>query len=397
MKRLALAILALALCSTWSIGAYAEEPRVRVETYPHWTAGDLAIYLFDFPGDGATYSSDTIRVRVAVWGATEDNPVKILLGGEEAARIEGPGLFTYEWSLRGSYHLLIRCETKIFQQAAFNVKAPPPPDPVIRLDEFYKRLEEQFNVMMLAMVGATMVGVPIGIGIKKRTKITTVWAALPMGAAILAGFRWLPDLYMLVPMGLSAGMVYWLAREYADYMAISVIEEGGIDTDVVPLDDEGRAIKEVGPRYWRTGFMQVKKINLVDNRYPINFRFKGTLLRCVTVAGRGGIEETDSGIRITCCPALARGLAESKVIEDLENKLADTRFKLVFMERALRSVVSQAIQEMEKIIEDQLLDQVATIPEARERVAKATELMKRSLEPLPEDAAQAIAEVPEAG
>jgi hypothetical protein len=201
---------------------------------------------------------------------------------------------------------------------------------------------------------------------------------------------------MLVPFGLCAGMAYWLAREYADYMAISVIEEGGIDTDVMPLDDEGRAIEEVGPRHWRTGFMQVKKIDLVDNRYPINFRFKGTLLRCVTVAGRRNIEETEAGIRITCSPALARGLAESKVIEDLENKLADTRFKLVFMERALRSVVSQAVQEMERIIEDQLLDQVVTIPEAREKVAKAAEKMKAAIQTVPEELEAQLAEA-EAG
>ncbi|MFH2109876.1 MAG: hypothetical protein ABIJ47_01305, partial [Candidatus Bathyarchaeota archaeon] len=272
MKRLALTILFFFMfCSTWSIMAVAEEPTVKVETYPQWTAGDLALYLMDFPGDGATYSSDTIRIRVAVWGATPQNPVRILLNGEEAARIEGQGLFTYEWSLRGSYHLLIRCETKIFQQAAFNVKAPPPPAPVILLDEFYAKLEQQRSTMMLAMVGATVIGVPIGIGIKKKTKITTAWATMPMGAAVIVGIRWLPDLYMLIPLGLTAGMVYWLAREYADYMAVSVIEEGGIDTDVIPLDDEGRAIIEVGPRYWRTGFMHVKKIELVDNRYPINF------------------------------------------------------------------------------------------------------------------------------
>jgi len=64
------------------------------------------------------------------------------------------------------------------------------------------------------------------------------------------------------------------------------------------------------------------------------------------------------------------------------------------MERALRSVVSQAIQEMEQIIEDQMLDQMATIPEARERVAKATEMMKRVLEPPPEEM---MPEVSEAG
>jgi hypothetical protein len=178
---------------------------------------------------------------------------------------------------------------------------------------------------------------------------------------------------------------------------VTVIEEGGIDTDVMPLDDEGRAIISVGPRYWRTGFMQVKKIDLQDNRYPINFRFKGTLLRCITVAGRSNIVDTDEKVTVTCSPALARGLAESKVIEDLENKLADTRFKLVFMERALRSVVSQAVQEMEKIIEDQLLDQVVTIPEARDKVAKAAEKMKAAIQEVPAQVEAQVAEVEAVG
>ena len=216
-----------------------------------------------------------------------------------------------------------------------------------------------------------------------RSPVTKVAIAAAVVVAVLIGIRWLPDLYMLIPLGLSAGMVYWLCREYADYMAVSVIEEGGIDTDVVPLDDEGRAIIDVGPRYWHTGFMHVKKVELVDNRYPINFRFKGTLLRCVTVAGRSNIAETEEKVTITCSPALARGLAESKVIEDLENQLADTRFKLIFMERALRSVVSQAVQEMESIIEDQLLDQATTIPEARDRVRKASQQMKKAMEDVP--------------
>ena len=152
-----------------------------------------------------------------------------------------------------------------------------------------------------------------------------------------------------------------------------------MDTDVYPLDDEGRVILDVDPRYWRTKFMHVKPIELVDNRFPINFRFKGTLLRCVTVKGMDNIKETSDKITVKCSPALARSLSEAKVIEQLQDQLADTRFQLIFIERALRSVVAHAVTEMEQIIEDSLLDDVATIPEAKKRVEKATEAMKEAI------------------
>jgi len=376
-------ILLLALSIPAVVAADAEaptEPTVVVETYPQWRAGDLALFILDFPQDGATYQRSTIRFRVAVWGATPENPVVILLDGEEAARITAEGMYTYEWGLMGSHHLLIRCSTKIFQQAAFNVKAPPPPPPVIQLSEFEKRLAEQRVTMLLLSVAATAAGVPTGIWLKKKTKVTSAWAVTPLGVFIILGLRYLPELYMLIPYGVSAALTYQLAREYADYLAVSVIEEGGIETDVLPLDDEGRAILAVGPKHWRDGFMHVKPIELIDNRMPINFRFKGTLLRCIVVEGEKNIEKTEDRITIRCAPALARTIAEARVIERLQDELADTRFKVIYMERALRGVISQAIEEMERIAEDQLLDETSTLGEARSRVREAAEAMKHSLE-----------------
>lgn len=354
------------------------EPSVKVETYPHWKSGDLAIYIMDFPSDGGTYTQSSIRFRVAVWGASPEDPIVILLNGEEAARIEGEGLFTYEWSLMGSHHLLIRCRNRIFEQAQFNIKAPPPPPATKLLTDYYAELKQQRTSMMLISLAATLTSIPTGIWVKRKTKITTMWVMVPFSIFPLMGIRY-PSLYMLIPYGLGAALVYWLAREYADYMAITVIEEGGMDTDVYPLDDEGRVILDVDPRYWRTRFMHTKPIELVDNRFPINFRFKGTLLRCITVKGRQDIKETRDQITVKCSPALARSLSETKVIEQLQDQLADTRFQLIFMERGLRSVVAHAVTEMEQIIEDSLLDDVATIPEAKKRVQQATDAMKDAI------------------
>jgi len=360
-------ILLLALPLTYAIAAEPEaptEPKVLVETYPQWRAGDLALFILDFPQDGATYQRSTIRFRVAVWGATPENPVVILLDGEEAARITAEGMYLYEWGLMGSHHLLIRCSTKIFQQAAFNVKAPPPPPPVIQLSEFEKRIAEQRVTMLLLSVAATAAGVPTGIWLKKKTKVTSAWALIPLGVFPLLGLRYLPELYMLIPYGVSAALAYQLAREYADYLAISVIEEGGIETDV----------------HWRDGFMQVKPIELIDNRYPVNFRFRGTLLRCIVVKGSKNYEETQDKITIRCAPALARSIAEAKVVEKLESQVAESEFRLIFLERAMRSLVAQTVAEMEKIMEDSLLDEVVKVSEVSSRVEEATRAMKQALE-----------------
>jgi len=356
------------------------EPKVVVETYPQWREGDLAIFIMDFPQDGATYQRNSIRFRVAVWGATEDRPIVIILDGEEAARIEGEGMFTYEWSLRGSHHLLIRGPTRIFQQAGFNVKSPPPPPPMIQLAELEARLEKQRSAMLFLSVLATGCGVPSGVWVKKKTKITTVWALIPFGAVMLAGLRWLPDLYMLIPYALSAALTYALARDYADYMSISVVNEGGIETDVVPLDDEGRAILAVGPKYWRDGFMKVKTIELVDNRLPIDFKFKGMVFRGTVVESRRDIKETPDKITVYCKPALAKSLAEARVVEKLENRVADSEFRLIFLEKAMRSLVAQTVAEMERIMEDSLLDQVLKVSEVSSRVEEATKQLKKVLE-----------------
>jgi len=379
MKPIHLTPLILILLTLTTL-ANATELTTHVETYPQWTSGTLSIYILDFPQNEAIYTSNTIKIRIAVWGATPENPVQIQLNGETTATIENPGMYTYEWSLQGSHHLLIRCPNKIFQQAAFNIKAPPPPPPVIQLAEFTSKLEQQRTTILTTMLTAIIAGIPTGIWTKRKTKITTTWATLPMGAVTILGIRYLPTLYMLIPLGLSATLVYLLAREYADYIAISTVTEGSIETDVLPLDDEGNAITNIGPQHWRTGFIQTKTITLIDNRYPINFRFKGTLLRCITVDGTDNITETPDTIKITCSPTLARSLAESTAIEDLEDKLADARFRLVFMERAIRSLVSQTIQEMEQIIEETLLDQVETIDEAKQRVQTAVEQMKQTME-----------------
>jgi len=319
------------------------EPKVVVETYPQWREGDLAIFIMDFPQDGATYQRDSIRFRVAVWGATEDRPIVILLDGEEAARIEGEGMFTYEWSLRGSHHLLIRGPTRIFQQAAFNVKSPPPPPPVIQVAEFQARLEEQRSQMMAAMIGATVAGVPAGIGTKKKTKITTPWAAVPFGAAILVGLKWLPDYYMLIPFGLAAALAYWLSRDYAEERGLLSLGENGINVDLMYLDDEGYEIQDISPRWWREGFILRRKV-VVEDEYPV--LLTAPKLNLVSLCVKEKVEKEDRVV-IKCDRALAVTLMVANVVQELSEENARLKARNTILE-AMGSAMSakQITQEV---------------------------------------------------
>lgn len=291
--------------------AEADEPQVRIETLPKWQSATLNIYIFGMPSDGAELTQTSIILRVAVWGATEDYPLIIQLDGDVAASITYDGLFTFEWSLRGSHHLLLRDKYKIFDQATFNVKAPPPPPMRIAITEFEEKLEEQFTAMLMAMVGATALGVPSAIWVKKRTKITSQWVFLLPAAAMGVGVKYLPNLYMLIPWGLAMVLTYQLANPYATPLTLISVETNQIDgSKSLYVDDEGKAIIGIGPRYWRHFFVLRKDIKLVD-AYRVVLNHHG-LHRGVCVKK---IEETESLITVQCDRALAKVIVEKDALE----------------------------------------------------------------------------------
>jgi len=360
-------------------GSEGLTPEVKVITRPGWVSGDLAVYIHSFPHDGAELKQKTISIMVSVWNADEDHPVLLLLDGVEAARIVENGYFLYEWELMGSHRLVMRDEYRIFQTADFNIEAPPPPPLTISLLEFNEKLEKQFTqVFILACTGAVM-GVPTGVWVKKKTKIISEWALVPF--ATLAGFGvwYLPDLYMLVPWTTVTGITYLLTRGYATQQVVLIASEGMIDFRDYTLDDKGYIIEDIGPQYWETGFIKRKKMVLLENKYPVDFRYMGSTVRCVTVAGFDQIDETGDEVTVTCSPELAHALNKKDVIERLESQVAKTNFKLIFMERALGSIISEAVLEMERIVDDLRLDNLSTVSEAQIRVEEAAERMSAAL------------------
>ena len=320
-----------------SVAAERQEPSVRIETLPRWQSATLNIYIFGMPNDGGEYSQDSITLRVAVWGASEDNPLIIRLNNEEAAIISRDGLFTYEWNLRGSHHLLLRDKFKIFDQAAFNIEAPPPPPAMVKLRELEAQMAEQFNTMIMAMVAATALGVPIGIALKKRTRITSQWALMVPALGLALGVRYILNLYMLIPWGIAAALTYQMAKPYAVTRGLLSLDTNGIQLDTMYLDDEGYKVEGVSPRYWRDGFVKRKKLEIKDE-YPVlvtGYRFNLTSL-CVK-----RIVEGDDFIRIECDRALAVTLMVKNVVQELTQENAQLKARNVILE-AIGSALSSA-------------------------------------------------------
>ena len=354
-------------------------PEVKVITRPGWVSGDLAVYIHSFPRDGGELEQKTISIRVSVWNANEKHPVLLLLDGEEAARIIDNGYFLYEWELMGSHRLVMRDEYRIFQAADFNIEAPPPPPLTISLLEFNEKLETQFTQVFTFACTAAIMGVPTGVWVKKKTKIISEWALVPFATLAGLGVWYLPDLYMIVPWTTVTTITYLLTRGYATQQVVLIASEGMIDFRDYTLDDDGYIIEDIGPQYWETGFVKRKKMVLLDNKYPVDFRYMGSTVRCVTVAGPEQIVETLDKITVTCSPELAHALNKKDVIERLESQVARTNFKLVFMERALGSIISEAVLDMERIVDDLRLDNLSTVSEAQIRVEEAAERMSTAL------------------
>jgi len=319
-------ILALASLFTATLSmaaAGADEPQVRIETLPKWQSATLNIFIFGMPQDGGEYTQDSIILRVAVWGATEDNPLILRLDNEQAARI----------TLRDQY--------KIFDQAAFNIEAPPPPPRTIRVQEFEEKLAEQFNTVIMAMIGATALGVPCGIGLKKRTRITSQWALMIPAVGLGLGLNYLPDLYMLIPWGIAAALTYQMAKPYAVTRGLLTLDTNGIQLDSFFLDDEGYKIEGVAPAYWRDGFVKRKKVVIIDE-YPVlvtGYRFNLTSL-CVRK-----IVETEDTITIWCDRALAVTLMVKNVVHELSEENAKLKARNTILESIGSALSSERIRQ----------------------------------------------------
>ena len=319
--------------------AYAQD----VEVPPYWRAGPVAVYILSFPGDDSTIHG-TVTVQLAVWNVDIDEPIIIYLDGEKAATIIKEGMFTYSWkNLKGSHHLSIVSSIKIFDESTFWVKPPPPRPATVPLQKFLEELEKQRENIILYMGIAAACGPVTGIWMKKKTKIKTQWAFILPTFIIGVGYWRMPQLYMLIPFGITMATTYYLARDYADTLGLMRLRFHGVEVEEIDVDDEGKVIIGISPRYWRKGFILRKKIK-IENEYPCQLIYEG-VLKCIVVKK---VTETEDEMKIECSRALAELLINEGALKEMNKMVEKVQARNTLLENSALAASWKMIREQTK-------------------------------------------------
>jgi hypothetical protein len=217
--------------------------------------------------------------------------------------------------------------------------------------------------------------------VKRKTKITSAWAIMPLGVFPLIGIRYLPDLYMLIPFGLSASLVYWLARGYATEKAVTEFHDSGLlRINTYPFDDMGKGIiTDVGPRHWRTGFIHVTPLEIEGKEGYLPLEVNGKSYPQIITRGNG-MKETETSIQIKSEWSLAQAFAESKLIERLQKKVADMELAEMLMNRALPVVITRMMQRFEDTLRENIINQDLGTDSLHQQVKEATSKLTDELQ-----------------
>lgn len=359
---LILALLVVSFFHATPVLGDAQEPSVRVEVPDRWRSATVSIYIFNMPNDGDEFSSSSITVKIAVWGADEDHPLFIMLDGEKAAEVTYEGMFTYEWSLRGSHHLLIRDEFKIFDQAGFNIEAPPPPDPVVQLSRFEEALETQFLDIFRNMLATAVAGVALGVQVKKFTRKKADIGVLGFALPLVYGGLHLADWYILVSFGAAGVVTYWLIPDFIEYFGLGSIEDQSWRVRTIELDQNGFILEGVGLKYWRDRFIRRKPIEF-EKLHLTTFDMPSGILKGVVVKARKDMAEK---VVITCDDAVTELLINAEAFDEAKTLLQELKIDLL-KEQALNTI------RKEKEIKERVIKIVNAIFQGREAEIKSAE------------------------
>lgn len=369
MEHVTLALTVFLLLG-FSAASLAEEP-VRIPS--KWRIGDLAVYLLSFPypsyetkvvnettGETVTVERPAevgaVTVTLIVWNATPGNWVAVGVAGEEV-RLTREGYYTLTFKPRpGVYHVSVYTKFKVFEEANVRVVPPPPKPFMIPWEEFLRKLREEKEAVIKNLVFASAGGVILGLWLKHKSRIFSHWVLAGLGSLCIPAYLYIMDYYPLFGLSVAGILAYWLSPAFARWLGVLVIREGAGAESVefwrIPRDDEGYAILGVSPRYWRSGFMLKKPVNLVDP-YPISLEIDGDVIETVVAVD---VEETDNEIVVHGSSALARALVDRELVERLSRELSDARTELHLLKRAWPLVSTMQIKEIERAFGPKLFE-----------------------------------------
>jgi len=351
------------LFALWiGIGKAHASPAIPMPIPEKWRAGDLAVYLQSFPFPTIEYVNGTpaekpatiegdLMLNLAVFNATGDLPVIINMDGRDVDRLESEGFYMLQYSLTpGDHSISIYSPLKIFEQTVFYVK-PRPVTPLMPLEEFLKRLEQQRNEIIQRMLFAAVAAIPVGVYVKRKTLKHTAWIYPVPAAFVLAGYVRMPDLYWLLAFGASMAVSYALCPDFTKkhYLLLTLRDKASrlakIALRSLDVDRQGNAVLEISPRYWRRGFIRKAEVK-VENPAVSTVEVDGEL--CPAYIARD-VELRGDVVKIECDPATKLILeAGVETVEAMAKQNAELQSKIFAFEHANAAVVASAMAKVDE-------------------------------------------------
>lgn len=338
--------------------AYAAETVNPMPVPEKWQAGETAIYLQSFPFPAFEYINGTavekpaevvgdLMLSLAVFNATENMPVLIKIDGQDTWQLCGEGFYSLQCSLSpGMHSLVVYCPIKIFEETVFYVK-PKPVTPLMPLEEFMKRLEQQRNEIVTRSLVAAAAGVPVGYYIKRKIiKIRTGWVSPLPCAMMVVGYWKMPDLYMLLFAGATLFITYYLPFDFARRLVLARFKANNIDFDLkLPVDEDGEVIVGISPRNWRHGFIRKKRLEIVETLHDVlgssltTMTFDGRTYDCIILDPlmEKPVEHYPDRIVVYGKPTLRAALLDSQVLE----KVAEALKKALLENRVAKDLIDE--------------------------------------------------------
>ena len=367
-------------------------PEVQVIQPQLITFGSLRIYLLSFPysppGAPIEYPS-SVSISVAVWGASVQNPVLVWIDGREVARITEDGVFTIMMELpEGCHHAAVLCAYGIIASSSFYVRPPPPPGRPegIPLADVQRMLEELRREVWRNCLIAACVGVVIGYGLKRASKIEFyqlyMLPAIPMAVGLMP---WaFPTLYWLVPLGLTAMLAYHFVPDFAEKnKLVELVSPWAIRTKEIPTYEGEYIVGLMGLREALSSrrLIRTKPIRLVG-AYPIDFDG-------ITAYIVRRVEETEDEFVVECDDALARAFVDAEALRKTSDRMAELELQNRMFKAALPMCIFLTLQSVENRIRrlrhrPELIRQVEQI--AHEVYMQLSQRLGISPEVLPETA-----------
>jgi serine kinase of HPr protein (carbohydrate metabolism regulator) len=138
-------------------------------------------------------------------------------------------------------------------------------------------------------------------------------------------------------------------------------------------------ITDVGPRYWRTGFIHVTPLEIEGKEGYLPLEVNGRSYPQIITRGNG-MKETETSIQIKSEWSLAQAFAESKLIERLQKKVADMELAEMLMNRALPVVITRMMQRFEDTLRENIINQDLGTDSLHQQVKEATSKLTDELQ-----------------